>query len=364
VKYGLYIHVPCCIRKCSYCDFHSQPMTEAEARRFCGALEAELKNLPDGFSPSTIFIGGGTPTALPEDVFARMLQGIAERVNISGVKEWSCEANPGTLTAGKIASMREAGINRVSLGIQTFDERLLKLLNRIHTAEEAENSFRALRSGGFENISADLMYGLPGGSLAQVERDLERMLALNPEHISCYCLSIEKNTPLARMELPEITDEDSLGQYNLIRGKLKPAGFEHYEISNFAKPGRECMHNLLYWEGGEYIGCGPSAHSHWQGVRWANAADTEGYLCGPMKESEEKLEPEAKARETLVMGLRKIRGVSGRWFREQTGFDYYALRGEAIKKLIEDGLLEQAGDYLRLTERAIFVSNQVFSELV
>lgn len=365
VNYGLYIHVPCCIRKCSYCDFHSHPMGDAAALRFAAALESEMKGLPEGFAPATVFIGGGTPTALPENVFAHLLRGITGNADTRKVAEWTCEANPGTLTGAKMRAMREAGVNRISLGIQSFDDQLLKLLNRIHTAEEAEKSFRALREAGFENIGADLMYGLPGGSLEQVGRDLDRLLALNPEHISCYCLSVEKATPLARMELPEIRDEDSLEQYTLIRQTLKSAGYEHYEISNFAKPGRECRHNLLYWEGGEYIGCGPSAHSHWNGVRWANAADTDACLRGSTrKEFEEKLEPEAKARETLVMGLRRIRGVSRQWFREKTGFDYRELCGEAIKRLIADGLLEQAGDDLRLTDRAIFISNQVFAELV
>ena len=365
VNFGLYIHVPCCLRKCSYCDFHSHSMTEAETGLFAKALESELNGLPPGFSPTSIFIGGGTPTALSKDVLSRLLDDLRRTVNTDGVSEWSCEANPGTLTDGKIRALLNGGVNRVSLGIQTFDEKLLKFLNRIHTAALAEEGFRSLRNAGFENIGVDLIYGLPGGSAHQVERDLNRLLELGPEHISCYCLSIEPGTDLARMNVPEAEDEEALTQYQLIRHTLGAAGYEHYEISNFARPGRECRHNLLYWEGGEYIGCGPSAHSHWDGARWANAADTRDYILrGPVRAFEERLAPEARARETLVMGLRKIRGVSRDLFRKQTGFDCYELRGPAIEKLIADGLLEQAGDFLRLTERALFVSNQVFVELV
>lgn len=365
MNYGLYIHVPCCLRKCSYCDFHSQAMTDGETRAFADALESELDSLPADFSPATIFIGGGTPTALPEDVLMRLLGAVRGRVNTGRVEEWSCEANPGTLTEGKFQALLNGGVNRVSLGIQTFDEKLLKFLNRIHTGEEAVKSFQALRTAGFQNIGADLIYGLPGGSARQVENDLNRLLELGPEHISCYCLSIEPGTALARMSVSEADDEEALAQYHLIRRTLGAAGYEHYEISNFARPGRECRHNLLYWEGGEYIGCGPSAHSHWNGARRANEKDTQDYILhGPRRAFEERLAPEARARETLVMSLRKIRGVSRTLFGKQTGFDCYALCGPAIEKLIADGLLKQDGDFLQLTDSALFVSNQVFVELV
>lgn len=378
---GLYIHIPFCVCKCRYCDFYSVPLGDRSCapghspglQAFLKALDAELQTLPKEFVPQTIFIGGGTPTALSVPELQQLLDSLKRRVDISKVTEWSCESNPGTLDWEKAKLLRETGLNRVSLGVQSFDPANLAFLGRIHSSTDAKDAYQLLRDAGFENINLDLMYGIPGSSREILERDLALIENLDPEHVACYCLMFEKGTELARLRnagsLEEVEDEEELEQYRLIRGTLGRAGYRHYEISNFAKPGYACQHNLLYWSGGDYIGCGPAAHSHWQGLRYGNVSNVETYCealsSGTLpRDSEERLEPEAKARETLIMGLRRVDGVSRREFRQTTGFDYRALRGSQIDSLCRMGLLEERDGFLRLTEKALFISDSVFRELV
>ena len=371
---GLYIHIPFCVRKCRYCDFCSVPAADERLRtRFLQALDAELGSLPQGFAPQTIFIGGGTPTFLSAAELRQLFDSVKRRVDVGSVTEWSCEANPGTLDREKATLLREAGVNRASLGVQSFDPSNLAFLGRIHSSTEAKDAYPLLRDAGFENINVDLMYGIPGSSREILERDLALIENLDPEHVACYCLMFEKGTELTRLRdagaVAEVDDDEELDQYRLIRETLGRVGYRHYEISNFAKPGYECQHNLLYWSGGDYIGCGPAAHSHWDGLRYGNVSNVEFYceaiLAGKSpRDFEEKLEPEAKARETLIMGLRRLEGVSRREFREKTGFDYRALRGSEIDSLVSMGLLEERDGFLRLTEKSLFVSDAVFRELV
>ena len=374
---GLYIHIPFCVCKCRYCAFYSVPVAAGGDRglraRFMQALDAELETLPKGFAPQTIFIGGGTPTALSVPELQQLFDLLRRRVDVSEVTEWSSESNPGTLDRDKAKLLREAGVNRVSLGVQSFDPSNLAFLGRIHSSRDAKDAYQLLRDAGFENINLDLMYGIPGSSREILGRDLALIENLDPEHVACYCLMFEKGTELARLRnagsLEEVEDDEELEQYTLIRETLGRAGYRHYEISNFAKPGRACRHNLLYWSGGEYIGCGPAAHSHWQGLRYGNVSNAETYcealLAGKSpRESEERLEPEAKARETLIMGLRRLDGVSRSAFRDLTGFDYRDLRGGAIDEQCRLGLLEERDGFLRLTEKSLFISDSVFRELV
>ncbi|HAL93000.1 MAG TPA: coproporphyrinogen III oxidase [Verrucomicrobia bacterium] len=361
--HGLYVHVPFCVRKCAYCAFYSRrPEPELVAAWLAG-VERELGGLPEKFSPGSVFFGGGTPTALSEEDLARLLDLIHERVDLHNVAEWTCEANPGTLTPGKAARLKKAGVDRLSIGAQSFDDATLTRLGRIHTSAETRECIALARAAGFDNLGLDVIYGVPGVSRETFCADVEAAMALDPEHISCYCLEIEEGTPFAREEEAgrlSISEDEQRGQFDWARKRLAEGGWTHYEISNFAKPGRECRQNLLYWSGKDYIGIGPAAHSHWNGVRWGNSPELPEWK----RAFEEKLAPEAKARETLVMGLRRIAGWSRAEFRAWTGFDYEALRGKEIAELAKEGLLVAEPGRIRLADDALFVSDSVFSELV
>ncbi len=392
---GLYIHIPFCERKCSYCAFYSFPKPWKNVDGFFQTLAAEIENLkslyPD-FLPDTIFIGGGTPTALDVQTLGKFIPTLRRFSPI----EFSCEANPGTVDPWKLDLLIKNGVNRLSIGVQSFDSRSLETLGRIHSAEQAESAFRLARAAGFKNMGLDLMFGIPGQTIKNLEADLDRALALEPEHISVYNLMYEEGTPLTAIN-PEKLDENLERElYDLIRRRLTDEKFIHYEISNFARSGFECRHNLLYWNGGEYIGCGPAAHSHWKGVRWANVADLDDYLtmqgaqptpscehpsrggeCDdrskspllggvperqggagwPRREFEETLDSEAKERETLVMGLRQLAGV-------EVSDSLWGELQESFQTLEKAGLLKIDGRRIRLSEEALFVSDSVFTELV
>lgn len=375
---GLYVHVPFCVRRCPYCSFYSRARNRVESEeshlqgKYLEALERELTSLPEAFLPETIFIGGGTPTELAPPHFARLLDMVREAAG-DQVREWSCESNPGTLTGEAVDAMRDAGVNRVSLGVQSFDDTRLGELGRIHSAEQAVASFQLLRAGGFENINLDLMFALPDPRVGEVEQQLTALLALRPEHVACYALSFEAGTAFEsrrrRGHIVPPPDAEQVEQYQGIRARLTESGYEHYEISNFALPGRACRHNLLYWGGGEYIGCGPSACSHWAGERFGHVNDLDDYcdsmLRGATAEAfRERLEGQAKARETLVMALRRVQGVDAAAFEQWTGFALPDFLGEEIADLCERGLLQWDDGRLRLTGDALFVSDAVFRELV
>ena len=382
---GLYLHIPFCVKKCLYCDFYSLPTSnEPIGRRlqavqppkqsaFLDALEAELTALPDGFQPDTIFVGGGTPTELADDDFDRLMATLHRHVDLCRVREWTCESNPGTLTSVTAATMREAGVTRVSLGVQSFQDRNLETLGRIHTAAEAEAGFHLLRDHGFTSINLDLIFGTPGSTQDDLGADLQKIATLSPEHVAVYCLMFEPGTPLTELRdhgyVREIADEDEAEHFDLIRRSLIGAGFEHYEISNYARPGFACLHNQIYWRGGEYIGCGPSAHSHWRGRRYGNVKSLQKYIAalrdgGSARDQEETLDRHAKARETFVMNLRMIEGVDVRQFETATGLSVDALCGDSLHRMVELGMIEQSGGRVHLAEQALFVSDAVFAELV
>ncbi|NKB23565.1 MAG: radical SAM family heme chaperone HemW [Kiritimatiellae bacterium] len=383
--YGLYIHIPFCVRKCLYCDFYSEALeTQSIANRltsheqhdnteFLDALEVELQRLPSPFTPTTLFMGGGTPTELSDTDFSRLLDMIHQHVDIRQVKEWTCESNPGTLTQSKTRIMHQKGINRISLGVQSFDARNLEFLGRIHSAQEAIEGYHLLRDGGFTNLNLDIIYGIPGSTFKTHFEDAEKIITLDPEHTSFYCLTFEEGTPLTKLRdkgfVQEVHSEEERDQFEKIRSKFTQAGYKHYEISNYAKPHYECQHNLIYWSGKEYIGCGPSSHSHWGGVRYSNIPNLKKYCNRLLSDQsarhfEECLKPEAKARETLVIGLRRLEGVSRHEFKKQTGFDIDTLCGSHIEKFCEQGLLQQTHQKVQLTDEGLFVSDAIFSELI
>lgn len=340
---------------------------------FLQCLETELDRLPKTFAPETVFIGGGTPTALQPDRYAAMLEMIHEKIDLSNVVEFTSEANPGTLTKDKLAVMKDGGVNRVSIGVQTFNGKALRLLGRAHTSNQAVDSYHMLRAAGFDNVNIDLIQSIPGMTPDDVLEDARKVAELSPEHVSYYNLIYEPGTPMtadrdAGRILPP-GDEEEADNYFSVKSLLETAGYGHYEISNYSKPGRECLHNILYWRGGEYFGCGPSAHSHWRGKRFGNIADLPVW-CERMNNNErpfdevEELSSADKARETLVMWLRLLEGVDVKDFKKVTGHDLYDLCGDGIRSFEEEGLLLQSGDRLTLASEALFVCNSVFAELV
>ncbi|MDZ8117605.1 radical SAM family heme chaperone HemW [Pontiella agarivorans] len=371
---GLYIHVPLCEKRCRYCDFYKLTPDEIDSMDlYLQCLEIELRRLPSDFAPDTVFIGGGTPTALTPDEYRKMLESIERRINLSQVIEFTSEANPGTLTPEKLQVMRDGGVNRISIGVQSFNDRALQLLGRIHDAETAITGYHMLREAGFDNVNVDLIQSIPGMKPDDVLSDAETAAGLQPDHISYYNLIYEPGTPLTKardqgLVVPPGDDEEADNYYR-VKMFLEEAGYLHYEISNFSKDQKACRHNVLYWQGGEYFGCGPSSHSHWRGKRFGNIADLKGYNERMLKDRKpfddvEYLSKEEKARETLVMWLRMTDGFDLDEFEKTSGFSAYDLCGDGIESMIEENLLQRSGNRLRLTPDALFISNAVFAELL
>ncbi len=340
---------------------------------FLQSLELEFQRLPKDFAPDTVFIGGGTPTALEAADFSIMLDSIHRHIDLSNVVEFSSEANPGSLTPEKLAAMKEGGVNRVSIGVQSFNDKALRLLGRTHRARGAIEGYHMLREAGFDNVNIDLIQSIPGMKPEDVLADARQVAELRPEHLSYYNLIYEPGTPMTRDRdegrlIPPGDDEEA-DNYFAVKKLLEDEGYGHYEISNFSRDRKHCLHNVLYWQGGEYFGCGPSAHSHWKGKRFGNIPDLKVY-CDRLQKGEspvdmiEVLDPKDKARETLVMWLRMTEGLDMDHFQSVTGHHVDMLCGDAIGSMIEEGLLERLENRLALSSGALFVCNSVFSELV
>jgi len=327
----LYVHIPFCARICPYCAFYKERADSSQTQRFCEALLREIETAEQRFplQLETIFFGGGTPTALTTAQLEYLLGGMRERLDLSRLVEWTLEANPGSVSSRKAKLLREMGVTRLSLGVQSWDDELLKLLGREHNAQQAEQSFRILRDAGFTNINIDLMFGLPGQTVDQWQATLEKTIALEPEHISTYCLTYEQDTEFflrhARGEFRQDADADA-EFFEITMATLEDAGYEHYEISNYARPGFESVHNRAYWLGEDYLGIGPSAVSTIGMQRWQNVCDYRAYIDrmfsgqSPRKSSE-ALTPEMKRTERIALALRTCEGIAAselKSFRSET----------------------------------------------
>lgn len=332
---------------------------------------------PETFaSLQTVYIGGGTPTALNESQLERLFNLVKGVLGAGQPKEYTIEANPGTLSPKKVRLMRDNGINRVSLGVQSFSEKGLKILGRIHSPIEAEEGYYMLREAGFSNINLDLIFGWPGQSASGGEgwkQDLQKVIELGPDHVSTYCLTIERGTPLHRDlrkgRLPTPDETLQLKMYKSTLRLLTRAGYKHYEISNFALKGKECLHNINYWKNGTYLGIGVGAFSYVNGRRFSNVKDVQRYInkvtSGERPISfAEYLPPERRAVETLIMALRLRRGITEKEFCRSTGYSFKELHGPSIEKLSHLGLLSLTGDRLHLTQKGLFLANQVMVEFV
>lgn len=373
---GLYVHVPFCIHKCHYCDFYSITHQPADRMsRFVDLIlaEADLWTQRVAIRPRTVFFGGGTPTLLPPDLMRRLLEGLGQRFDLSQVEEWTVEANPATLSPEYGAILREAGVDRISMGAQSFDPTELATLERHHNPLDVPRSVEIARTSGIRRLNIDLIYGVPGQDLASWSRSLEQALALGTTHLSCYGLTYEPNTALAvrkRLGRVRAVDEElELAMFRHTRRRLSDAGLPAYEISNYAAPGQECRHNLIYWTGGDYLGLGPSAASHAGGTRWKNrphlgeweAAIASGRL--PVTDVE-SLPPEQRAGELVMLRLRLERGLDLRDFAGRTGFDAHALYAEPLRRLSDLGLIEVDPNRVRLTEKGLEVADAVAREFL
>src|SRR5881396_2883246 len=316
----IYVHIPFCARICPYCAFYKDLLDRSQTWRFCEAVLRDLDEQRAVFaiSPKTIYFGGGTPTALNTSQLEFLLSGFHERLDLSALEEWTIEANPGSVSARKAGLLHKLGVNRISLGVQSWDNALLKILGREHNAEQAEQSFYILREAGFSNVNVDLMFGLPGQTIDQWRKTLEKTISLRPNHISAYCLTYEEDTEFflrqSRGELKANPDADA-DFFEMTMSILEDAGYEHYEISNYARPGFSSVHNRAYWSGEDYLGVGPSAFSTVGMRRWQNVADYRAYadrtLLGrsPVAATEH-LTTEMKRVETIALSLRTDKGVS------------------------------------------------------
>ncbi len=388
---GIYIHIPFCVRKCNYCDFLSFPADGFAQRQYVDCLVRELRQ-KEAEGPSaaftentgeqtaagknsqtvdTVFIGGGTPSVLPTGELGRIMEALREEYRVAENAEITIECNPGTVDREKFRTYRRLGINRISLGVQSAVDSELKKLGRIHTFSEAEAAFEMARAAGIGNINVDLMSAIPGQTLASYEKTLERVLALGPEHISAYSLIVEEGTPFYAeyADHPPLDEDTDRKMYALTKEVLSENGYERYEISNYAREGYACHHNLKYWSGEDYMGFGLGASSKIGNIRYKNETELTGYMRMTREgrspaHIEERLNRSDEMSEFFVLGLRRTRGVSLREFSSRFSTGAEEVYGEPLHRYLELGLLEQSGDRIYLTERGLDVSNYVLCDFI
>ena len=360
-EFGLYIHIPFCRQKCFYCDFPSFAGREKKIDRYLQALEQEfallrqrvhskdnVKDTESKFAPRTIYIGGGTPTALNAHQMKKLLGIVQKYVAVAKAEEFTVEMNPGTVDREKLLLLQQAGVNRLSVGVQSFDDNCLQKIGRIHTAQEAADTIELAHNLGFGNISLDLIYGLPQQDREILTQSMERALTLPVQHISIYGLQLEEGTAFQRMadmgKLHLPTDELVEAMHDYIVEKLPEAGYQRYEISNYALPGYESKHNLSYWQDVDYLGLGSGAHSYWQGIRYENPRGIDDYIsvleAGRLPaDVEEQVDRQAHMEEYCFLGLRTAAGIDKNLFQQKFGVDLFTVYGRTIEKLVAQDLL-------------------------
>ncbi|QTD41650.1 radical SAM family heme chaperone HemW [Sporosarcina sp. Te-1] len=374
---GVYIHIPFCHQICHYCDFNKVFFNNQPVDEYIESIGNELSILKsEGASfdhAETVFLGGGTPTALSEKQLKRLLEIIRTYIDVEALKEFSTEANPDELTEEKLKVLKDGGVTRLSIGVQSFDDELLRKIGRTHGSLDAERVIGNARDIGFENISIDLIYGLPGQTIRQWEHTLDRALALDLPHYSAYSLIVEPKTVFYNLmnkgKLPLPGEDIEAEMFGMLMERMKFEGRTQYEISNFAIPGYESIHNMIYWQNDEYAGIGAGAHGFLGGSRYANV--------GPLKKYMEKVEigqrplleshlvtPSEAMEEEMFLGLRMMTGVSERVFQQKFGKRFTDVYGEELRKLVEEGLLDQKEDTYKLTLLGIFRGNEVFQRFL
>lgn len=385
-EFGLYIHIPFCRQKCFYCDFPSFAGREKKIDKYLQALEQEFallrqrvyqkdnaRDTESKFAPRTIYIGGGTPTALNAHQLAKLLEIVQKYVTVAEAEEFTVEMNPGTVDREKLWLLQQAGVNRLSVGVQSFDDNCLQKIGRIHTAQEAVDTIELAYNLGFDNISLDLIYGLPQQDREILTQSVARALTLPVQHISIYGLQLEEGTAFHRMEalgkLQLPADELVEEMHDYIVKKLPEAGYQRYEISNYALPGYESKHNLSYWQDVDYLGLGSGAHSYWQGTRYENPRGIDDYIsaleAGRLPANvEEQVDRQAHMEEYCFLGLRTAAGIDKNLFQQKFGVDLLTVYGRTIEKLVARDLLQHTAKGIALTPLGMKYGNQVFAEFL
>ena len=373
---SIYLHIPFCVRKCSYCDFVSysaKPFEENHGiNRYFEAIKQELiryKEKLSTYEVATIYLGGGTPSAVDGRLIHDLLIMIRASLNVTNDAEITIEVNPGTLTNDKLNHYKAAGINRVSMGLQTTNDQLLETIGRIHSTNDFITSYHALRDAGFNNISLDLMFGLPGQTLSDIDRAIKLIDQLKPQHVSAYSLKIEEGTPLfdayekGSVQLP--SEELEREMYHRINSKLRDLGIYQYELSNYALPGWESKHNTVYWENKPYLGVGVSSHSKLDDVRFSNTSNIHEYMDSIQKGESviidsEPIDAEEDLFESIILGLRLNKGIQIDLLNERYAIDFEARYEKVLSSLIQDHLIIREGNTIKLTELGRDLANQVF----
>ena len=376
-KIGVYIHIPFCKQKCYYCDFISFAKKEEIQERYIKALKKEIEDFiqkNQNIELSTIYIGGGTPSYIDSKYIENILEALKSK-SIVNKTEITIEINPGTVNKEKLEHYKKVGINRLSIGLQSTSNRLLKQIGRIHKFEDFLNTYNLAKNIGFNNINVDLMIGLPNQNISDIKKSLEEVTSLDPTHISVYSLIVEENTPIDKMiekgELKLPDEEEERNMYWYVKNFLELHGYKHYEISNFAKIGYESKHNLDCWEQKEYAGFGLAAHSYINKIRYSNIEDLEKYIknCEEGRFNENKIIHEkqnnfAQEQEYMLLGLRKIDGVSIQNFKNKFGENPIFVFRNELNKLVEEELLKVNKDNIVLTNRGLDLANLVWEEFV
>ena len=373
---GLYIHIPFCIKKCNYCDFSSYAGLERYWEDYCNAVANELVIKSDSFRSATvgtIFTGGGTPSLIPCRYIEGILDTVRQYYHVDKNCENTIESNPGTLTSDKLKAYGEVGVNRLSIGLQACQDKILKILGRIHSFNDFKTALNLAQKHGFENINADIIFGIPGQTFEDWQDTVRQVSSFGLTHISCYSLSIEEGTVFGKMKeegrLEEVDDELDRRMYHYALDKFHEAGFNQYEISNLSKPGYQCRHNMNYWERGEYIGVGAGAHSFHDGRRTANTPDVPQYIKGmaekkPVLSEDSIISSVEGLAERMILGLRMNQGVDMAQVSDEFGVDVEKQYADKIVSLSEEKLIERRGDIIRLTKLGMDFANLVFIEFI
>ncbi len=373
---GIYVHIPYCVSKCPYCDFYSVTDNRMQDRY----INALLLNMEDyskhtsGYDIDTVFIGGGTPTVLSPSKLSKIIGGISDNFTLRRDAEITVEMNPATLKRSALRSLRSAGVNRLSIGMQSANEEELKMLGRVHDYRQFEECYSDARRAGFDNINVDIMYGIPGQTHKTLAETLASVIKLDPEHISLYGLKIEENTPFyGREKELSLPDEDTeADMYQRSVKILSDAGYQQYEISNFSKPGRTCLHNLKYWNCEEYLGFGASAHSYFRNHRFATVRDIATYVEAMEYPSHDvklisedyEIRPQERLGEYVMLRLRLKEGIDTDVFAERFGLSFERMFGKYLKVYVAGGFMEKAGRFYRFTPRGMYVSNYILSAML